>query len=772
MRNSFARSQARDRTLFWLSTLAVVFEFAVLADEVIYDDSLQNGWADWSWATVNRTNTSPVYSGFYSISVTASNSPSDWKALYLNVPAMDTGGFTNLTFWINGGAIGGQSVQAQGLLGNTAQSPVQIGPLPANTWKQINLSLTTLGVANQPNFTGFWLQAEGASPVPTFYVDNITLTSAPPPQPGTNAAVAVQVDAGADRHPISPLIYGVAFAASSNDLRNLNAPLHRSGGNATTRYNWLLNATSHDSDWYFESLPESSSAPGGDGDSFIQESKDGGAKAMLTIPIIGWVANLGADRAGLASYSVAKYGAQTGADPWWSDAGNGVSKATGLNITNNDPTDANLAVDTNFQAGWVQHLTNQWGAATNGGLRYYLMDNEWSIWFAVHRDVHPVGATMDEVLDKFCDYAAMVKSIDPNAQVAGPEEWGWSGYFRSGYDQQTGGSTDRMAHGGQDFSPWFLSQVQERSQTAGKRLLDIFSLHYYPQSGEAFADSVPTAMGILRNRSTRSLWDTNYVDASWISSIVMLIPRMKQWVAANYPGALTGITEYNWGADDFLNGATAQADVLGIFGREGLDLATRWVCPASNTPAYYAFQMYRNYDGNQSTFGDTNVRAVTPNPDNLAAFAAVRSGDGNLTVMAINKDLLNATPLTLNLTNLPAVGAAQVWQLATTNGIARLPDVAYTNAILSLVLPAQSITLFVLPSVCPFRLRAAAGPSSGQLRFWLDGQVGRSYALQSSTDLVHWSYLNTNTLPSNSILYSVVTTNAPEMFYRGLLTSP
>ena len=36
---------------------------------------------------------------------------------------------------------------------------------------------------------------------------------------------------------------------------------------------------------------------------FIQESKSGGAQAMLTIPIIGWVAKLGAGRASLASYN-------------------------------------------------------------------------------------------------------------------------------------------------------------------------------------------------------------------------------------------------------------------------------------------------------------------------------------------------------------------------------------------------------------------------------------------------------------------------------------
>src|SRR5260370_7692209 len=111
------------------------------------------------------------------------------------------------------------------------------------------------------------------------------------------------------------------------------------------------------------------------------------------------------------------------------------------------------------------------------------------------------------------------------------------------------------------------------------------------------------------------------------------------------------MTEYNWGAESHINGATAQADILGIFGREGLDLAARWTTPDPSTPVYKAMKMYRNYDGAKSGFGDTSVLAAVANPDNLSAFAAIRSSDGALTVMAINKVLSGSTPLTLALNN-------------------------------------------------------------------------------------------------------------------------
>ena len=99
-----------------------------------------------------------------------------------------------------------------------------------------------------------------------------------------------------------------------------------------------------------------------------------------------------------------------------------------------------------------------------------------------------------------------------------------------------------------------------------------------------------------------------------------LIPRMKQWVANDYPGTKTAITEYNWGALNDITGAIAQADLLGIFGREGLDLATIWapqiriLLQAPPDPGVFAFKMYLNYDGNGSQFGETSVSATTRKP--------------------------------------------------------------------------------------------------------------------------------------------------------------
>ncbi|MGA3008469.1 MAG: glycoside hydrolase family 44 protein [Opitutaceae bacterium] len=522
-----------------------------------------------------------------------------------------------------------------------------------------------------------------------------------------NPAVTVQIDPTSNRHAINPDVYGVAYGDATT-LPLLNVPVNRLGGNNTSRYNWQVNADNRASDWYFESIGYASSVAGEGGDTFISNSHSGGAQPMITIPMVGYVAKLGPNRGKLASFSQSKYGAQTGNDwQWFPDAGNGVLASTGQNVVGNDPNDADLAADSTYQQGWVQHIVNQWGRASAGGLLYYILDNEPSLWHSTHRDVHPVGAMMSEISSKMIAYAGMIKTIDPGAKIVGPEEWGWSGYLYSGYDQQYGSLhgwsylPDRAAHGGMDYLPWLLSQLKAVTVANGLRPLDVFSVHYYPQGGE-FSNDVSTAMQLLRNQSTRSLWDPNYVDQSWINTQVMLIPRLKNWVATYYyAGTPVGVTEYNWGAEAYMNGATAQADILGIFGREGLDLATRWSTPDPSTPTFKAIQIYRNYDGLKSTFGDTSVSTTVPNPDNVSAFSAVRTGDGALTVMVINKYLTGSTPVTLSLGSFSAGSAAHVWQLAAANSIQPLADIPVTKAALSALLPPQSITLFVVPASAP-----------------------------------------------------------------------
>ena len=123
------------------------------------------------------------------------------------------------------------------------------------------------------------------------------------------------------------------------------------------------------------------------------------------------------------------------------------------------------------------------------------------------------------------------------------------------------------------------------------------------------------------------------VDKSWIGTtgidggIVRLIPRMKEWVNAYYPGLEIGLTEYNWGAENHINGATAQADIYGIFGREGVALATFWPLAADNSMVYAAIRAYRSYDGADGHFGDTSIMAESSDIARATVYASIDDAD-------------------------------------------------------------------------------------------------------------------------------------------------
>jgi hypothetical protein len=181
------------------------------------------------------------------------------------------------------------------------------------------------------------------------------------------------------------------------------------------------------------------------------------------------------------------------------------------------------------------------------------------------------------------------------------------------------------------------------------------------------------------------------------------------WVRANYPGTKIAFTEYNWGGLESVNGAVAQADVLGIFGKYELDLATLWGPPNPRTqvPGLMAFAMYRNYDGKNSMFGDTALTSNSGDQGELSIYGARRSSDNAATVIVINKTY---GPLrsTLSLENLSVSRrTAQVFQYSKANINAIMPQKPVkvttsarsgTSSLITYTFPAQSVTLFVIPN--------------------------------------------------------------------------
>lgn len=225
-----------------------------------------------------------------------------------------------------------------------------------------------------------------------------------------------------------------------------------------------------------------------------------------------------------------------------------------------------------------------------------------------------------------------------------------------------------------------------------------FDEHFYPQSpGVALEPAGDAQTQARRLRSTRSLWDPTYVSESWINAPIALIPTFRSWVTSDYPGTKLAIGEYNWGGLESINGALAEADVLGIFGREGVDLAALWDPPTASEPGAFAFRMYRNYDGGGGAYGDTSVQSTSADQSQLAIYSAQRTSDKAMTLMIVNKTS-GALTSTLALAGYTPAPSAQAYTYSQANAqaILRQPDLPVTASGLTETFPANSITLIVM----------------------------------------------------------------------------
>jgi len=106
------------------------------------------------------------------------------------------------------------------------------------------------------------------------------------------AGPALTVNAATGQHAISPDIYGLNFPDPSL-AANIDLPLARWGGNATTRYNWQLDISNRASDWFFENIDNDNARPenlpnGSASDQFVDQNRATGSDSLLTVPLIGY----------------------------------------------------------------------------------------------------------------------------------------------------------------------------------------------------------------------------------------------------------------------------------------------------------------------------------------------------------------------------------------------------------------------------------------------------------------------------------------------------
>lgn len=577
----------------------------------------------------------------------------------------------------------------------------------------LNGTTTATAVAGIATFTNLGISAAGTgyqlrfTATGNFSIDGDAFTVAATVPPGgvitpanpPASDVTFAIDSALDVRPISRFIYGIN---GWNPARPANLALSRSGGNRMTAYNWETNASNAGADFHNQNddflgggaVPNGAVKPG------LESTRNAGAAMIVTMPLIGYVAadkNGGGDVANTPNYLATRFK---------------VSKAKKNAAFTLTPDTADGFV---YQDEYINFLDQTYPgafAATTNPI-FVNLDNEPDLWQSTHArlrgDTNPATqagttATYAEMIQRTTEYAAAAKAVNPNVTIFGPVNYGWQGMIRF---QDASDAANR------DFLEFYLAQMSQAATTAGRRLVDVLDVHWYPEATGACStgncritdNNNDAGTVVARKQAPRSLWDSTYTESSWITQFstngpIRLLPRLADKIAANYPGTKLSITEYNYGGANHISGAIAQADVLGVFGREGLFAATLWPLESTNDFLYGGFEAYRNFDGANGSFGDTSIRATTTDVATATVYASVDASTANrMVIVAINKSD-NARTAGIAVTHTAAFHTARVYRI-TSASLQGRPEhqadipITLTNAF-QYSMPANSVTTLVL----------------------------------------------------------------------------
>ncbi len=501
---------------------------------------------------------------------------------------------------------------------------------------------------------------------------------------------------------ISPYIYGVNFEA---DLNTVAPKSIRMGGNRMSAYNWETNMSNAGSDWrnasdmyVVRNLPdELKTAPAGLAQGVVGEAKAHNIPyTLLTLQMLGYVS---ADQNGDVP--------ETSAAPSdrWAEV---INRKGGELAESPDLSDGKVYMDE-----YLNYLTGKLGKSDSGtGIRGYELDNEPALWSSTHSLVQRQPLSCAELVMKSVDLAKVIKESDEGADVFGPSLYGYAAYasFQGAPDWEE----IKAANGYRWFVDYYLDEMKKAGDSSGKRLLDVLDLHFYTEAkgpcGERSCNHYDND-GCVKARlnSVRALYDERYRENSWIQStgaqFFPLLPNIKQSIDKYYPGTKISFTEYNFGGGDHISGAVAQADTLGIFAENDVYFATIWAFENSQYQ-FAAINMFTNYDGKGSGFGDTLVKSEYENKDVSVYSSIDGENEDTVKIIVTNRSLHEETPLELSLSSNSEYKSAEVYALyGDSSEIRAMPAATVEGNKLTYSLQPLSVTEFVVSR------NSAAAPS-------------------------------------------------------------
>lgn len=690
---------------------------------VIYSDGMQNGFQDWSWATRDLANPAPVHSGTASMSVTATT----WQAASFYHSDYSLALYTNFSFWAHGGNTGGQRLQVYFSYPDNTSGPVVAFPagLPANTWQQYVIPLTSLGAVGVTNLHRINIQLTSAGTSGTFYLDALQFNPLPLP-----AVVNVSLNATQTVRTVDERHFGINLTmwdtyfdppnhtTTAALLREMGTTVVRMpGGSLSDEYHWASNTTLTNTWQWSASFNE-----------------------MVRV-----VTNVGAQ-----AFTVVNYGSGT-------------------------PQEA---------AAWVRHanLTNHLG------FKYWEIGNEcYGTWerdtnaLPHHAYTYAVRATNYIAQMKAADPTIKIGVVAVPGESAyangytdhpavnprtGQTNYGWTPVLLTTL-KSLGVTPDYLIH--HHYPQWTdpnnvaNSPVNDAALLAstGNWAADATDLRqqitdYFGPGGTNIQLVVTenNADAGAQGRQSTSLVNGLYYADSLGRLLQTEFQSFIWWDLRNGTdyGGFFGAQLYGW----------RNHGDLGVIG----NLDTRY-------PTFYAAKLMQWF----ARPGD-KILSATSDYASLSAYAARRS-NGSVSLLVLNKYGLTNFNAQIAVTGFVPQASALVRsfgipndEAARTNAPAVAQDIT-TNVIATVgtnftySFPPYSMTLLNLTPAAPKLAALAVAP--GQFAFQLQGQPDVPYVIQFSTNLIQWTSQSTNLLTSNTLnVTNAISTSPPQKYWRAI----
>jgi hypothetical protein len=138
--------------------------------------------------------------------------------------------------------------------------------------------------------------------------------------------------------------------------------------------------------------------------------------------------------------------------------------------------------------------------------------------------------------------------------------------------------------------------------------------------------------------------------------------------------------------------------VLGIFAKYGIYLSTFWQLNSTAPYISAAYKMFRNYDGQNSRFGDLLIPSQASDSTNSSIYGSYSVGKGEIHLIVVNKNFDQSVEGNFSISSSRIITSLRIWMLTSTS-----PTIDYVGTTpismqksFSYILPPKAICHFVL----------------------------------------------------------------------------